>query len=130
MSGLRVLQPGLLSLLQDRGRYGAHKLGLTTGGPLDFTAFDWANRILDNAANATCLEIGFGGLVLQSEIETGFVITGATTDAAGNAAHNIPIPNTASLNDAVFYTQWLVRGSGCSFTGTALSNAQVVRIQQ
>ncbi|MDH3763178.1 MAG: biotin-dependent carboxyltransferase family protein [Gammaproteobacteria bacterium] len=79
MSGLLVQQPGLLSLLQDRGRYGAHNLGLTTGGPLDFTAFDWANRLLGNDANATCLEIGFGGLSLEAEIDTSCVITGAET---------------------------------------------------
>ena len=78
MSGFSVTQPGLLSLLHDRGRYGAHKLGLTTGGPLDFVAFDWANRLLGNDANATCLEVSFGGLVLQAEVDTSFVITGAT----------------------------------------------------
>ena len=78
MSGLLVKQPGLLSLLHDRGRYGAHNLGLTTGGPLDFNAFDWANRMLGNDANATCLEISFGGLVVQSKIDSSIVITGAT----------------------------------------------------
>ena len=78
MSGFTVKQPGLLSLLHDRGRYGAHKLGLTTGGPLDFVAFDWANRLLGNDANATCLEVSFGGLALQANIDTGLVITGAT----------------------------------------------------
>ncbi len=77
MSGFVVQQPGLLSLLQDRGRYGAHDMGLTTGGPLDFTAFDWANRLLGNAVNATGLEISFGGLTLEAEVETSFVITGA-----------------------------------------------------
>jgi biotin-dependent carboxylase-like uncharacterized protein len=77
VSGFSVKQPGLLSLLHDRGRYGAHKLGLTTGGPLDFTAFDWANRLLANDANATCLEVGFGGLTLEAETDTSFVITGA-----------------------------------------------------
>ena len=78
MSGFTVKQPGLLSLLHDRGRYGAHKLGLTTGGPLDFIAFDWANRLLGNDANATCLEVSFGGLHLQADIDTSLVITGAT----------------------------------------------------
>ena len=78
MSGFRVKQPGLLSLLHDRGRYGAHKLGLTTGGPLDFTAFDWANRMLGNDVNATCLELSFGGLTLAADTDTSFVITGAT----------------------------------------------------
>lgn len=35
----KVLQPGLLSLLQDLGRFGQHAIGLTTGGPLDREAF-------------------------------------------------------------------------------------------
>jgi biotin-dependent carboxylase-like uncharacterized protein len=78
VSGFKVKQPGLLSLLHDRGRYGAHNLGLTTGGPLDSIAFDWANRLLENDANATCLEVSFGGLHLQADIDTSFVITGAT----------------------------------------------------
>ena len=77
MSGFTVNQPGLLSLLHDRGRYGVHNLGLTTGGPLDSLAFDWANRLLGNDINATCLEISFGGLSLEAETETSFVITGA-----------------------------------------------------
>jgi biotin-dependent carboxylase-like uncharacterized protein len=72
-----VRQPGLLSLLHDRGRFGAHNLGLTTGGPLDSVAFDWANRMLANDHNATCLEISFGGLVIEAQLDTSFVITGA-----------------------------------------------------
>ena len=77
MNGFIVRQPGLLSLLHDRGRYGAHNLGLTTGGPLDSLAFDWANRMLGNEVNATCIEISFGGLVLEAGLDTSFVITGA-----------------------------------------------------
>ena len=77
MSGFVVRQPGLLSLLQDRGRFGRHGLGLTTGGPLDIVAFYWANRLLDNDANATCIEISFGGLELEADIATSFTLTGA-----------------------------------------------------
>jgi biotin-dependent carboxylase-like uncharacterized protein len=77
MSGFVVRQPGLLSLLQDRGRFGKHGLGLTTGGPLDIVAFYWANRLLDNDPNATCVEVGFGGLVLDAEVDSSFVVTGA-----------------------------------------------------
>lgn len=87
MSGFSVKQPGLLSLLHDRGRYGAHNLGLTSGGPLDFIAFDWANRLLGNNRNATCLEVSFGGLVLEARIDTSFVITGATAPCKHNGAN-------------------------------------------
>ena len=77
MSGFIVRQPGLLSLVQDRGRFGAHNLGLTTGGPLDTLAYDWANRLLGNDVNASCLEVSFGGLSLEAEVDTAIVITGA-----------------------------------------------------
>lgn len=77
MSYLTVKKPGLLTLIQDRGRYGAHNLGLTNGGPLDPLAFDWANRLLANASNASCLEISFGGLTLESNVDSFIAITGA-----------------------------------------------------
>ena len=77
MSGFTIKQPGLLTLVQDRGRFGAHNLGLTTGGPMDLLAYDWANRLLGNDPNATGLEVSFGGLSLQANINTTFAITGA-----------------------------------------------------
>ncbi|MDH3220843.1 MAG: biotin-dependent carboxyltransferase family protein [Gammaproteobacteria bacterium] len=86
MSGFVVRQPGLLSLLHDRGRYGAHDLGLTTGGPLDFIAFDWANRLLGNDPNATCLEVSFGGLTLEADTATSVVVTGAEAPCKLNGA--------------------------------------------
>ena len=77
MSGFKVLQPGLLTLIQDAGRYGHHRIGLTTGGPLDAEAFKWANRLLGNNLNSTVLEVSIGGLVLEAEVDTYIVLTGA-----------------------------------------------------
>jgi biotin-dependent carboxylase-like uncharacterized protein len=77
MSHFIVKQPGLLTLIQDQGRYGAHDLGLTNGGPLDPMAFDWANRLLGNDINDTCLEVSFGGLILESQVDSSIAITGA-----------------------------------------------------
>ena len=74
---LRVAQPGLLSLLQDNGRFGAHNIGLTTGGPLDQEAFSWANRLLGNDDNACCIEASFGGLQLEALVDTYIAVTGA-----------------------------------------------------
>ena len=86
MSCFVVKQPGLLTLIQDRGRFGAHNLGLTTGGPLDALAFDWANRLLGNDENATCLEVSFGGLSLEAEVDTAIVITGAKSTCKINGS--------------------------------------------
>ena len=77
MSGFKVLQPGLLTLIQDAGRFGHHRIGLTTGGPLDALAFRWANRLVDNPTNTTALEVSIGGLVLEAETDAQIVLTGA-----------------------------------------------------
>ncbi|PLW70131.1 biotin-dependent carboxyltransferase family protein [Pseudohalioglobus lutimaris] len=74
---LRVLQPGILSLLQDGGRQGKHRIGLTNGGPLDPQAFNCCNRLLQNPVGATALEISFGGVQLEAEVDTFICLTGA-----------------------------------------------------
>lgn len=77
MSHLEVVSPGILSLLQDGGRYGQHGIGLTTGGPLDPLAFKWANRLLGNDDNACMLEITVGGLKVKSHGLTQIAVCGA-----------------------------------------------------
>jgi biotin-dependent carboxylase-like uncharacterized protein len=74
---LKVIQPGILSLLQDAGRRGHHRIGLTNGGPLDREAFDYCNRLLGNAAGTTALEISFGGAHLEAQVDTFICVTGA-----------------------------------------------------
>ena len=77
MNGMRVIEPGVLSLFQDQGRFGNHSLGLTQGGPLDAFAFECANRLVRNAPNATALEISIGRLEIECEVETTLAVTGA-----------------------------------------------------
>lgn len=77
MSGLRIEQPGLLSLLQDQGRFGQSQLGLTTGGPADGEAFRWANALLGNAPGSCCLEVTMGGLQLTMLQASRIAVCGA-----------------------------------------------------
>ena len=74
---LKVIQPGILSLLQDSGRRGQHRIGLTNGGPLDGEAFLYNNRLLQNAGDSTLVEISFGGLQLEAGTDTFICVTGA-----------------------------------------------------
>ena len=76
MNGFTVIQPGLLSLIQDSGRYGQHRIGLTTGGPLDPFAMGWANRLVRNEPGATAIEASFGGLELEARINSLVSVTG------------------------------------------------------
>ena len=77
MSGFQVMEPGILSQLQDAGRFGHHSIGLTTGGPVDGDAFYWANRLCRNDPGATALEVAQGGLRLECLGETTIAVTGA-----------------------------------------------------
>jgi biotin-dependent carboxylase-like uncharacterized protein len=79
-----ILSPGILSLLQDAGRYGQHTIGLTNGGPMDPLAFKWANRLLSNDENSTVIETTVGGLKLKSTIDTYITITGAKVNVSIN----------------------------------------------
>ena len=74
---MTVLQSGVLSLLQDSGRRGQHRLGLTTGGPLDSEAFHYCNRLLQNHLGSTVIEVSVGGLQLSIQVDTFVCVTGA-----------------------------------------------------
>lgn len=77
MQGLTVIAPGILSLLQDAGRFGQQQIGLTTGGPLDSFAFTVANRLCHNSDNACAIEVSIGGLTLESSVDSVIALTGA-----------------------------------------------------
>ena len=83
-TGFKVVQPGILSLIQDGGRYGQHSIGLTTGGPLDKLSFDWANRLCGNDTNATTIEVSFGGISLEAQVDTQIAVTGGDAQLAIN----------------------------------------------
>ena len=74
---LRVIRGGVLSLLQDSGRRRVHRLGLATGGPLDWEAYHYCNRLLQNPADSTLIEISAGGLELEAQVRTWICLTGA-----------------------------------------------------
>lgn len=88
-SGFTVQNPGVLALIQDMGRIGQHRIGLTVGGPMDPFALRWANRLCSNEDNATGIEISIGGFVAQFQQDTQIAITGAEVKVTLN---NHPVP--------------------------------------
>ncbi|MFT2112572.1 biotin-dependent carboxyltransferase family protein [Marinomonas sp. 2405UD68-3] len=94
---MKILQPGVLALLQDAGRIGQHRIGLTVGGPMDPFAFRWANRLCHNQYNDSAIEISIGGFSTEFTESTQIAITGAKVDAKlnGNA-----VPMWETLNIA------------------------------
>lgn len=73
---MEVVHAGPLSLTVDQGRIGYHRMGITTGGPMDKAAFDSANRLLGNPPGSCALEVTLGGLVLVCKSNLKIAITG------------------------------------------------------
>ncbi|WOX04726.1 5-oxoprolinase subunit C family protein [Microbulbifer pacificus] len=74
---LSVIKAGPQMLIQDLGRRGCQHLGISVGGVADSHAAGWANRLLDNPANAALLEICLGGVALRFLRAARFALTGA-----------------------------------------------------
>ncbi|WP_373191344.1 biotin-dependent carboxyltransferase family protein [Halomonas sp.] len=81
LGALRVEKAGPLATLQDSGRFGVRRLGVTQGGPADLHAFAWANDLLGNAWQAAVLEVTLGGLILVAEQDTRLALCGADLSA-------------------------------------------------
>ncbi|MGD8175889.1 biotin-dependent carboxyltransferase family protein [Marinimicrobium sp. ARAG 43.8] len=84
MTGLRVVKPGALTLIQDLGRFGYQHLGVSPGGAMDEHAYLWANRLLGNRSDSPALEISLGGLQLEVHTDIVIAITGADLQARCN----------------------------------------------
>ncbi|MBC3764389.1 biotin-dependent carboxyltransferase family protein [Neptunicella marina] len=72
-----LVKPGMLTLLQDTGRFGYAHLGLTQGGVLDSQSARWANLLCGNDENAPLLETTYGGVELEITSDCTLAITGA-----------------------------------------------------
>lgn len=77
MSALRVDNPGFFATLQDAGRTGSQRAGLTEGGAADEHAFRWANKLLNNPLDSTCVEILMGNFTATLTADATIAIAGA-----------------------------------------------------
>lgn len=65
MAKLKVLRPGMLTTIQDRGRFGQGHLGVPQQGAIDQYAMRWAQRLARCDADAAVLEITLLGPMLE-----------------------------------------------------------------
>lgn len=74
---IRVLQPGLLSTIQDLGRTGYQHIALSRGGAMDWRQMILANRLVGNSDSEAGIEITGFGPTLHFPDETLIACTGA-----------------------------------------------------
>lgn len=76
MGGIRVRRPGLLTTVQDLGRPGLGRFGVSQSGAMDPLALRVANLLVGNPEGFPCLEITAVGPELEVGQVTRFAVTG------------------------------------------------------
>jgi antagonist of KipI len=81
---IRVQDSGLLTTVQDLGRFGYSHLGISAGGAADSLAMRFANLLVGNAVNAATLEMTLAGATLEFDEESVVALTGGKCDCRIN----------------------------------------------
>jgi antagonist of KipI len=77
MNAVRVVKAGMLTTIQDRGRWGLQSRGVPVAGPMDPVSHRLANLLVGNDADAATLEATLLGPQLDFEDERVIAVTGA-----------------------------------------------------
>ncbi|WP_226037100.1 biotin-dependent carboxyltransferase family protein [Aquibacillus saliphilus] len=75
--GIRIIEEGLLTTVQDLGRFGYQSSGFSVSGAMDSWAMQLANIILDNDKGEAVLEMSFIGPSITFEADMIISLTGA-----------------------------------------------------
>jgi antagonist of KipI len=85
----RILSAGLLTTVQDLGRFGFQRYGMPVCGAMDSLALRLANRVVGNRDDAAGLEMTIKGPRIAFETDAVIAVTGADLSPMVNQE---PIP--------------------------------------
>lgn len=110
---LTILSPGALSTVQDLGRPGLMRLGVTPGGALDRRALILGNRLLGNDPGAAAIECAMAGPAIRFDAPALIAITGADLGPRLNG-EELPLwePVAVEPGDLLTFIHPVRRGSG------------------
>jgi antagonist of KipI len=77
MASVYVVKPGLLTTVQDRGRWGSQSFGVSVSGAMDVYSHRLANALAGNGAEAATLEVTIAGPELEFDDARTIAVTGA-----------------------------------------------------
>ena len=82
---VHVVRPGLLTTVQDLGRWGYQASGVPVAGPMDMFSHRLANLLVGNPRDAAALEITLIGPELEFDVPAMVAICGAEFEVTCNA---------------------------------------------
>ena len=93
--GIIIDYPGLLTTIQDQGRFGYGQFGVTPSGPMDVESFQIANLLVGNSPGESALEATVLGPGFHVTEDTVMAITGADMSPTLNG-------RPVAMNQAIF----------------------------
>jgi antagonist of KipI len=86
MASLKVIRPGMLTTVQDLGRWGHQDAGVPVAGPMDTYSHRRANRLAGNPDSAAALEVTLLGPELEPDSDIVCAVAGAQFALTVNGA--------------------------------------------
>jgi 5-oxoprolinase (ATP-hydrolysing) subunit C len=115
MSKLVIASIGPASSVQDGGRPGAQRYGLTSGGAMDRLSLGAANTLVGNEALSAAIEIGpFGAAFTARDGAVRIALAGAARNA-DIAGRNVAFDTSMTLADGETLTLGFARGGSFSY---------------
>jgi KipI family sensor histidine kinase inhibitor len=71
-----IVEPGVLTTVQDAGRRGVAAIGVPKAGPADASSHELANALVGNPPNAPALEITASGPTIEFAVSTHIAVVG------------------------------------------------------
>jgi antagonist of KipI len=93
--GIRVIRPGLLTTVQDLGRWGHQASGVPVAGPMDTFSHRLANLLVGNPRDAAAFEVTLIGPELEFEAPATVAICGAEFEVT---CQGQPLPLATSVS--------------------------------
>lgn len=123
---LEVLDGGLLTTIQDRGRFGYERYGVPVGGAADPLALRAANGLVGNPANAAVLEITVVGPKLRPTADCLIAVAGADLSLRVNGWEMSPY--AAILVRRGWVVEFGPRRNGCRAILAVAGGIQVAEV--
>ncbi len=108
---IEILAPGLLTTVQDLGRYGQQRYGVPVAGAMDAFALRAANALVGNPPDAPALEMTLAGPSLLFNADSLIAITGADLEPV------LHTPDLEAWRAPLSMALYVRRGSRLEFMG-------------
>ena len=109
--GIVVETPGILTTVQDEGRFGYQQFGVSPAGPMDSTSFSLANLLVGNPRREGLLELTLSGPTLKFTEDNVIAVTGGDMSPSLNS-QPIPMYQAVAVNQGDVLSFGMMKGKG------------------